>query len=372
MTWCIRHIDNVKGFGLFSTEDISSDSVILEEDPIISCQFSWNKLYKYRACDYCMKSLETTEEMCKRLAQNPGLKLPYHECCESNPVTYVHCQNEIYCSMECREKAYNEFHKILCPSSDLIDRNALEILDETWRGCHYPPETASIQMIIRILARIKQEEKKEEFISDIEKFCHASTNDVEQIAHKLLGEQFLVQLTTLREQLASVFFDESVQHWFTDDGFKNLFALLGTNQQGVGTSALSVWVHNCDELDLNPQDKEELDNLIDGLYEELENVAGSFLNCEGAGLYRIQSKCNHSCEPNAEVCFPNNNHRLAVKACRDIAAGEEITISYLSQCQIARGCRSRQQYLKENYLFHCCCSKCSEQTDEESSSDMED
>uniref|UniRef100_H2XTB2 Uncharacterized protein n=1 Tax=Ciona intestinalis TaxID=7719 RepID=H2XTB2_CIOIN len=40
-----------------------------------------------------MKSLETTEEMCKRLAQNPGLKLPYHECCESNPVTYVHCQN---------------------------------------------------------------------------------------------------------------------------------------------------------------------------------------------------------------------------------------------------------------------------------------
>jgi len=38
-------------------------------------------------------------------------------------------------------------------------------------------------------------------------------------------------------------------------------------------------------------------------------VAGMFLNCEGSGLYVTQSKCNHSCSPNAEVCFLHNNNK---------------------------------------------------------------
>ena len=38
-------------------------------------------------------------------------------------------------------------------------------------------------------------------------------------------------------------------------------------------------------------------------------VGGDFLNCEGAGLYPLQSKCNHSCQPNAEVSFENGDHK---------------------------------------------------------------
>ena len=46
------------------------------------------------------------------------------------------------------------------------------------------------------------------------------------------------------------------------------------------------------------------------------------MDCEGSGLYTLQSTCNHSCEQNAEVTFPNNNSTLAVKALQDIKAGQ--------------------------------------------------
>lgn len=47
-----------------------------------------------------------------------------------------------------------------------------------------------------------------------------------------------------------------------------------------------------------------------------------FLNCEGSGLYVMQSAANHSCRPNAEISFPHNNFVLRFTATRDIAAGE--------------------------------------------------
>ena len=37
-------------------------------------------------------------------------------------------------------------------------------------------------------------------------------------------------------------------------------------------------------------------------------------------IFYIQG--NHSCDPNAEVFFPDNNHNLAVKALKDINEGE--------------------------------------------------
>jgi len=179
------------------------------------------------------------------------------------------------------------------------------------------------------------------------------------IAHKLLGEQFSNQLSLLRDQLAVIFTHHAVQHWLTMEGFKKLFCLLGMNQQGIGTSSLSTWVGNCDMLDIDKEEREQLDNLIDKLYEDLDEVVGGdFLNCEGAGLYPLQSKCNHSCQPNAEVAFENGDHKLQLKAIRDIQAGDEICISYIACCELDRSRHSRQKLLQQNYVFVCRCEKC--------------
>ena len=74
----------------------------------------------------------------------------------------------------------------------------------------------------------------------------------------------------MREQLKSFFYDESISYWFTEDGFQTVLALLGSNQQGIGTSSLSIWAKNCDSLELSESDRGNLDEFLDNLYEELD------------------------------------------------------------------------------------------------------
>ncbi len=83
--------------------------------------------------------------------------------------------------------------------------------------------------------------------------------------------------------------------------------------------------------------------------------------------------CNHSCKPNAEISFRNNNNVLTLVALNEIAAGDEITISYLDECDVQRSRHSRQKILRANYLFTCECERClveaTEQTDVTSDED---
>ena len=84
-----------QGRALFASRDYAEGDSLFEETPIVCAQFPWNQLYKYSACDHCLKSLETAQAMCRRLTNNPSLDLPHPECCpvdESNYVTCPHCQ----------------------------------------------------------------------------------------------------------------------------------------------------------------------------------------------------------------------------------------------------------------------------------------
>lgn len=155
--------------------------------------------------------------------------------------------------------------------------------------------------------------------------------------------------------------------------------ILGTNGQGIGTSPLSQWVNKTSELSLTDATRNSLDQIIDNLYEDMDNNSGSFLNNEGVGLYILQSTCNHSCTPNAEPSFLHNNHRLSLVALKDIQEGDEICISYLDECMLERSRHSRRKELMANYLFLCDCPKCEEQandldntSDEEDEDDMSD
>ncbi len=130
-----------------------------------------------------------------------------------------------------------------------------------------------------------------------------------------------------------------------------------------------------EKLPLKDEDKVKLDDLIDAVYSAIDQHLGSFMNNEGSGLYAKQSTINHSCEPNAEVEFPFNNHELDVNATRNISPGEEIFFSYIDFCDLERSRHSRNQILGENYLFHCDCFKCLKQAgdpDVTSDEDMSD
>lgn len=62
--------------------------------------------------------------------------------------------------------------------------------------------------------------------------------------------------------------------WFlTPDGFRQLLALLGRNQQGVGTSALAVWVKNSEALAAPQQAtaSSDISQFIDAIYTKIDD-----------------------------------------------------------------------------------------------------
>ncbi|XP_062380778.1 histone-lysine N-trimethyltransferase SMYD5 [Sardina pilchardus] len=363
----VRFIDNTKGKGLFAKKAIRKGDTILIERPLICSQFLWNALYKYKACEYCLRSLETAEENARRLSGLPGLSLPHPELCRVRSELHQACpQCQVkYCSAECRKAAQEQYHRVLClgPSQEDPDHPINKLLD-AWRSVHYPPETSSIMLMAKMVAVVKQAQEKGRWQRLFSQFCSRSANEEEEIAHKLLGEEFQGQLTLLRSLFKTALYDDRLNQWFTSEGFRSLFSLVGTNGQGIGTSSLSQWVHACDALELPGHQREQLDTFIDQLYKDIEKETGDFLNCEGSGLFLLQSTCNHSCIPNSEVTFPDSNFLLHLNALSDISAGEEICISYLDCCQRDRSRHSRHKILRENYLFVCSCAKCVSQLDE--------
>ncbi|KZC10510.1 PREDICTED: SET and MYND domain-containing protein 5 [Dufourea novaeangliae] len=364
----IRLINEEKGKGIFATGPFKVGDVILKEKPIVSCQLSWNLDYGYLACDNCLKPLETAEENVHRLTGNKMIFLPHAECCETKTELITQCSecDTKYCSIECQNEAYLRYHKTLC-LREKHESHPLVQLNETWKNMHYPPETGTIMLFARMVALVNQANNKDDILSIFSKFCHSNfcTDDnIHQVKCKLMEEKFIGQFNILRQMMQKALNTEFTSHWFTPHGFKNLIALVGTNAQGIGTSAFSRWVKNVSALDLPREERIDVDKLIDRIYDEMEEEVGSFLNNEGTGLYVLQSALNHSCVPNAVVEFPFSNNVLVVRAIRDIQPEEEICISYLDECDLERSRHSRQKTLSLLYMFTCRCDKCMSQVDD--------
>ena len=102
------HAFILQGKGLFSNRAFKEGDVILEEKPVICCQFLWNSQFGYLACDNCLKPLETAEENVHRLTGNPNFVVPHKECCEVNKslITECHQCGVKYCSIECQNEAF--------------------------------------------------------------------------------------------------------------------------------------------------------------------------------------------------------------------------------------------------------------------------
>lgn len=54
------------------------------------------------------------------------------------------------------------------------------------------------------------------------------------------------------------------------DIFKRMFALIGENGQGIGTSSFGHWVKNVAALNLSTDEKFAVDGLIDECYAQLD------------------------------------------------------------------------------------------------------
>nr|DBA29531.1 TPA: hypothetical protein GDO54_009754 [Pyxicephalus adspersus] len=245
----IRHIGGGKGKGLFATRSIRKGETIFKERPL------------------------TAEENARRLSGNVHVSLPYPELCTIQNGLHQQCPDcqVSYCSAECLKAARDQYHQVLCLGSARDNpAHPLNKMEEAWRNMHYPPETASIMLMARMVATVKQAKDKDWWLQLFTQFCSKTANEEEEIVHKLLGDKFKGQLDQLRRLFTEALYEERVSRWFTPEGFRSLFALVGTNGQGIGTSSLSQWVHACDALELPAQKRERLDGLIDQLYKDIE------------------------------------------------------------------------------------------------------
>ncbi|NWT01813.1 SMYD5 protein, partial [Mionectes macconnelli] len=354
-----RFISSAKGKGLFATRNIRKGETVFVERPVVSSQFLWNALYNYRACDHCLRALETAEENAQRLLGKSSLVLPHPEQCSTRKDLHQQCPRcqVTYCSAECRQAALEQYHQVLClgPSRD-DPTHPLNKLQEAWRNMHYPPETSSIMLMARMVATIKQAKDKEWWVKVFSQFCSKTANEEEEIVHKLLGDKFKGQLELLRLLFTEALYDEYLSRWFTPEGFRSLFALVGTNGQGIGTSSLSQWVHACDALDLPMLQREELDAFIDQLYKDIEKGEDLWEDCQTCHFCLTERAWHELC------CFGiMGSHPEHQPVC---LCSQEICISYLDCCQRERSRHSRNKILRENYLFTCSCPKCLAQADD--------
>jgi len=90
---CVFCCTNNQGKGLFAARDYAEGDIIFVERPLVCAQFAWNAAYKYLACDHCMRSLETAEQMVRRLTGNASRTLPHADCCSVQPSEHVVCHH---------------------------------------------------------------------------------------------------------------------------------------------------------------------------------------------------------------------------------------------------------------------------------------
>ncbi|XP_017057223.1 SET and MYND domain-containing protein 5 [Drosophila ficusphila] len=368
-----------KGRAMIATKSFAANEVIFEEEPFVSRQFSWNEAYGYAACDHCMRPLETVLENVRRLASDPRVEVPLlqHDPTAQWVAQFTQCPRckVRYCSEDCLMEAQKRYHRVACMGAFRSDdTHPINVLNETWKKMHYPPETGSIMLIVRLMALYQQSAKKAEFLEQLQSFQALIVNREQKIYHKMLGENFEQQMDQLYRAFCNAFPGEEFSMFTTPDAFKTLMGIMGTNSQGIATSVLSQWVTKVSDLPLPDADKAQLDKVIDGLYAKVGEFAGEFLNNEGSGLYLLQSKINHSCVPNACSTFPYSNDIVVMKALTPIQQGDEICISYLDECMLERSRHSRHKVLRENYIFVCQCPKCRAQASDpdETSDDDED
>ena len=98
----------------------------------------------------------------------------------------------------------------------------------------------------------------------------------------------------------------------------------------------------------------------------LASTCASALSVEGSALYLLSSMLNHACgAPDANVEFAflcgedgcGRGGDLTLLATRDIRAGEELRVSYVSAEDVPVKSTRRAQLL-ERYGFMCSCSTC--------------
>ncbi|PRP81795.1 putative fatty-acid-CoA ligase FadD9 (fatty-acid-CoA synthetase) (fatty-acid-CoA synthase) [Planoprotostelium fungivorum] len=258
----------------------------------------------------------------------------------SNYVYCDHCELEKYCCSSCKEKAWEEYHNIMCPrkKGDLSSHyNRLISLSKSLGRTNM---MLVARMFARCITHTKLPGKGEGYFSELfENYaCNEEPAEGDEKARDIFLE--MIKESPMKKNV-------TIERWRSFNG------MIHRNAQTIlPVSKFHRFVETA-----NPTLQGEITGGRDFItfLEEESDILEKLLPLGGSAMCRLANSMNHSCQPNSVVasCFPD--FRIKLIALDDIQPDQELTFSYIDE---NLPLRERRKQLQDGYRFTCQCPKC--------------
>jgi SET and MYND domain-containing protein len=337
------------GRGLFAAEDIAQGTVVIEEAPML-CAPSPHVLHS--TCHHCLRPLSASHSptsggaiplcssACEAAAQAEWAEAAAR--CDFRPLQRA-CQEAgekfplMLARLACLEiQRLQQQRQLQQPHNAQLEQQQRQptTVSEVSRSTPRPGAVSAVA---------GGEAARGDPATQLRHLCYAKLAEVPPPWAQMHG-LLLRGLQPLAAGAGGGLSSQQLQHRFSLDWFAGALARLHLNAFRVDT--------------VPPLDAAgDPAALLRAAAASLAGAASS-AHAAGSAVYLLASMLNHSCQPSLDVAFPRNNASLALVAARDVAAGEQLTISYVDAGQ---GVAARRAALQWGYGFACACPRCVEE-----------
>lgn len=280
---------SVYGRGLYAAQRLSPRTVILVEDPLLT------QRQDEKCCAHCLVRLSHSQRSAEAAL---GVRCP-------------HCADESYCSTDCQEAAWAQYHACCCESvNPSLAAWMRSMADTMYHSAGAAPSDSFMDAGSHSRAALS--------CLAVAKVCAMATI---QQCHPLA----LQGINSLR-------------------GTASYEPTRTLNEVGALAVALSSFLR---------QSQLYMEEVL-SLFAILQS--NEFLVSGGIAVYPVLSLLNHSCDPNSTIVGSGTRNRQLV-VLRDIRDGEQLFINYNSSLTMALGYEQRKALCAQRH-FECFCSKC--------------
>lgn len=380
---------NGQGNGLFATRDIVPGEMILKEFPFVWNAFKNTNHFQSSFCYTCGCSLTSRETR----------------------ISCSDCQVN-FCCKECQAAAELLGHRFMCPSyrkSGLVDS-----FTETDRSGHFALAFQCYAQIaaeyVTAVSALPTRRSSAEYYAVVKTAAHTILSGYH--ADDFCRSKHAIRTGKLDILSENMFETMIAPAYFSTSGLEDAQTKI---YNAFATLPLSAWTNTCTQADTTECNAQQqavravfLQTGEDGIFSPMffrklvgtfsvnnhhvhlqqqhgtvathaatsetpstvftvvdtaGGVRGQLLQLLGTALYPTVSKMNHSCECNTTNSHSRLDVQLSVYATSHIAAGQELTTTYLHRRSGATKPQSRRSRHKAllQYLFACTCTKCEQE-----------
>nr|DBA34217.1 TPA: hypothetical protein GDO54_001797 [Pyxicephalus adspersus] len=332
---------STKGRHLVASEDIAHGELLIQEEAYVSVIIPNRKpISSTTTWDV---SITNCDLYCHHCLQRTLASIPCHQCSFAR-----------YCSPNCRDEAWKQYHFIECSLGSLL--LVLGVFSHTALRAVLLAGIRQVSEVFHQTSGVK--------IKDQDNIMGTASNQLYCSNYKSLcslqahpehhnGEQkFLCGLTSaaLCKNICLDLLKTSREAPIPNPKEKT------EKEQSDVYIIGSAILHHMLQLYCNAQ-------AVTVLQQEYEETAASLVESNkysrlATAFFPVLSLLNHSCEPNTSVSF--QGRCAMVRACRTIRKGEEVVHCY-GPHKLRMGVEERQKMLRDQYFFICQCKACTEE-----------